>query len=87
MKCCKIVKFIGWKRCWKGCLDLMFYHTKIEVFNDLESFYEHVKSLDVNPMELGGVKDQHMHSMLWRGCWSSKIKQILYSDHIGIARC
>jgi hypothetical protein len=46
------------------CLDLMFYHTKIEVSNDLENFHEHVKSLDVNPMELGGVKDQHMHSML-----------------------
>ena len=24
--------------------------------------------------------------MWWRGCWSSKIKQILNSDHIGIAR-
>ena len=41
----------------KECLDLMFYHTSFEVSNDLGDFQELVKSLEVNPMELGGVKD------------------------------
>ena len=40
-----------------GCLDLMFYHTKVEVSNDLENLEKHVKSFDVNPMKFGGVKD------------------------------
>ena len=30
----------------------------------LEDFQELVKSLEVNPMELGGVKDELRHSML-----------------------
>ena len=30
-----MVEFIEWKRCWKGCLDLMVSHTKMKVCNDL----------------------------------------------------
>ena len=35
-KCSKMVKFIELKNCGKECLDLMFYHTNVEVSNDLE---------------------------------------------------
>ena len=46
-------QFIG-RTCYgKECLDLMLFHTHLEVPNHLEEF----KSLEVNPMELGGVKD------------------------------
>ena len=30
-----MVEFIGWMNCWKGCLDLMVSHLKMEVCNDL----------------------------------------------------
>ena len=50
-------QFIG-RTCYgKEYLDLMLFHTHLEVPNHLEEFQEHVKSLEVNPMELGGVKD------------------------------
>lgn len=50
-------QFIG--RTWYGnwCLDLMLIHTFLEVLNHLEEFQEVVKSLEVNPIELDGVKD------------------------------
>ena len=36
-----------------GCLDLMFYHTKVEVSNDLENFQKHVKSFGGQSNEVG----------------------------------
>ena len=57
LKCSKVIKLIGRVCHGKECLDLMFYHTSFVVSNDLGDFQELVKSLEVNPMELGGVKD------------------------------
>ena len=52
-----MIKLIGRVCHGKEFLDLMFYYTSFEVSNDLGDFQELVKSLEVNPMELGGVKD------------------------------
>ena len=50
-------KFIE-RTCYeKECLDLMLFYTNLEVPNHLEEFQDLVKSLEVNPIELGGVKD------------------------------
>ena len=54
---CIVDQFIGRARYGNWCLDLMLIHTMLEVSNHMEEFQEVVKSLEVNPMELDGVKD------------------------------
>ena len=45
------------KKLWKVAFGFDVIHSQKEVPNHLEEFQELVKSLKVNPMELGGVKD------------------------------
>ena len=42
---------------WEGVFGFDVFHTNLEISNHLEDFQELVKSLEVNPMKLGGVKD------------------------------
>ena len=53
---CIVDQFIEGARHGNWCLDLMLIHTMLEVPNHMEEFQEVVKSLEVNPMELDGVK-------------------------------
>ena len=55
------VQFIGRTCHGKECLDLMLFHTNLEVSNYLKYFQELVKSLEVNPMKVVKEEDKYLH--------------------------